>query len=178
MTAAPGSTGSQFDVLLSNTRPAAVTVAAFSFHLSVSNPEIVFTLVDSATVVPYIFAGHSLFAPAIGSLPDSQSADAADLYDTPLAGALLPANASARLGRVTFDPSSGASPGIYTVTLSGFPSSSLSDPDVNEIPIDQLINGSITVTSSGSATVTEPSTALLLNAAAGATLLRRCVSPS
>jgi hypothetical protein len=63
------------------------------------------------------------------------------------------------LGHIIFDVAGTATGGDFPVTFAPFPSSSLSGPAGNNIPIDTLSNGQITITA---AAVPEPSSRLLL----------------
>jgi hypothetical protein len=49
------------------------------------------------------------------------------------------------LGRVSFMVAASAPSGPVTVTLTPYPSTSLTDPNLNNIPIDTLNNGTITI---------------------------------
>jgi len=151
------SSGNAFDVTLTNSGPGSVTVGGFSFQLSVPAGFITFTSTTTATTLaPYIFAGFSLFGPTISTFPSGQSMDGSDLYSVIGAGATIAAGATVGLGHVFFDIAAGAPAGPVTVTLAGFPATSLSDPQGGDIPIGTLNNGTITV-----AGVPEPSTLML-----------------
>ena len=95
--AASPSTGQFFDVLLSNIIPS-IGMAGFSFGLSVSNSNLVFT--GATTGSPnYVFTGDSLVGPDIRTSPDGQSVVASDLTASGN-NVLLAANTSYTLGRV------------------------------------------------------------------------------
>ena len=160
VSAAPGSTGNQFDVLLTNTGPSSLNVAGFSFSLSAANLEIIFTGATTATAATYIFAGNSLFGPTIASIPNTQTVEASDLFDLPLSGATIAANSTVGLGRIAFTISNGATAGVFPVTFGAFPGTSLSDPNALDIPINGLMSGNITI--AGNATVPEPSAFLMV----------------
>jgi hypothetical protein len=46
---------------------------------------------------------------------------------------------------VFFDVASSASPGSITVSLTPYPSTSLTDPNLNNIPVGTLTDGAITI---------------------------------
>jgi hypothetical protein len=151
--AAAGSTGNGLEVTLTNTGPDAVSIDGFSFGLSV-DPAVDLTGATTATASPYIFAGHSAFGPDVATSVGS-SLQASDAYDPAGSAAVLASGATVGLGRVLFDVSALAS-GVYTVTLEGFPATSLS-LGLDDVPITTLVDGSITV----EAAVPEPSSAIL-----------------
>lgn len=116
----PGSNGDTLQVTLTNTGGSAVTVAGFSFGLSVATANLIFTAVDDSTVNSYVFANHSLFGPDISVQPPNlpgQTLEALDSYDTPNAGATVAAGATVGLGKVTFNISSNAPFGPIAVSL-------------------------------------------------------------
>jgi hypothetical protein len=159
VTANAGSTGNQFEVFLTNTG-APVTVASFTFGITTSAPGITFTgAFTSTTPDPYIFAGHSLFGPEIDTATGT-TLEASDIYDVPLAGATVGTGATVGLGEVFFDVAAGTPGGPATVSVLSSPFTSLSDPALNDIPIDTFGSGTITVIP-GATTVPEPSTLLL-----------------
>lgn len=160
ITAAPGTTGNGFDVLLTNLSGPAVSIAAFSFEISVLSPDITFTDASTATMSPYIFDGNSLFGPNITESNTLQTLDASDLY----AGAgdvVLGTGATLALGRIGFDVSSTAPVESVDLVFTGYPATSLSDSQSNNIPITSLTGGSVDVLSA-TATVPEPSSPVLL----------------
>jgi hypothetical protein len=151
-----GTTGNTLEVDVQNTGTP-VDIASFSFEISVAaGSGVSFTRADINTVVlPYIFAGNSAQGPNI----DTATGTTLDASDNAATGSTtLGTNATLALGRVFFDVSASASPGPVTVSLTPFPSTSLSDPNLNDIHIDTLSNGTITIT--GTSVVPEP-TALL-----------------
>ena len=160
VTAAAGSIGNQFDVFLTNDGPGAVTVAGFTFEISVANPSISFADATTSTVFPYIFGANSLFGPDLTGPTSGQSLDVSDIYAIPLEGVTIGAGDTVGLGRVSFDVLAGANPGIFPVLFTAFPFTSLSDPDALDIPITGLTSGSITI--SGESPVPEPSTGALM----------------
>jgi hypothetical protein len=163
-----GSTGNTLEVDLANTGGAAVNLAGFSFGLSVTDADISFTNVDiNTTLLAYIFAGHSLFGPDISTTPppSGQVVIASDNYDVANSGIVLASGATVGLGRVLFDVSSSASPTTALVTVTSFPTTSLSDFQGNDVRITTFQNGSITISP-----VPEPST-LYLTALGGVALL-------
>ena len=156
-TANSPSSGNTLEVDLINTGPSAVSLGAFSFEISVTDPHITFTSATTATVATYVFAGNSLFGPTI-STSTGQTLDAFDLW-TGAGGATVAAGATVGLGRVFFDVAAGDSPGLVTVTVSPFPATGLSDPAGANVLIDLAMNGSITI---GGSAVPEPATLALL----------------
>ncbi len=165
-TGAVGSTGNAFDVILTNTGPSAVSLGGFSFGLTTANSNITFTQANVSTTTPYIFPGaNSLFGPVISTTPPpaGQTVIASDLG---ISGVSLGVGNSVGLGHVLFDVSAGAANGTFPVTLTPFPTTSLSDPNGNDVPVTSLVNGSITITGGtnggGGTGVPEPSTLLML----------------
>ena len=86
-------------------------------------------------------------------------------------------NSSLALGRVFFDVASAASVGAVTVSLTPYPATSLTDPNLANIPIDTLNGGTITITASG--VVPEPSALIsaTLGLLAGTLLVRNRRQP-
>jgi hypothetical protein len=158
VTASAGSTGDTLDVTLADTGPAAVTVQGFSFGLSPVNPGISFTAATTATTLAsYIFGADSFFGPEIDT-SNGPSLTASD-EDSTFLGVTVSANSTVGLGHVFFNVASSVPAGQYSVNLTA-PATSLSDPANNDIPIDSLVAGTLTVTSRDGA-VPEPSTWLL-----------------
>ena len=141
------------NVNLLNTGPSAVTIGAFSFGISVTNPDITFTGATTSTGTPYIFTGDSLFGPAIG-IAAGQSLTASDLFDIAGSGVVVGAGGSAGLGHVFFDAGANAASGVFAVWLSTL-ETSLADPTSANLPIQSLINGQISIAAQTS--VPEPS---------------------
>jgi hypothetical protein len=156
VTASAGSTGNALDVTLTNTGPGAMTVGAFTFGISTATPNINFTAATTATTLaPYIFDGLSLLGPTI-STSTGQSLAASDVFAVLNSGTTLGAGVTVGLGHVLFNVSSAAAVGPITVSLAPFPSTSLANATGGNIPINSLVNGTITV---GSTTaVPEPAT--------------------
>jgi PEP-CTERM motif-containing protein len=150
VTVAPGPSSGSLDVLLLNTGPD-TAIGSFSFALSVpSNSGITFTKVDTNTrTAPYIF-DFSALGPDITSPTPAFPGPAitASDFTTRPGGEIIFHNETLALGRVLFSVSQSLQLGTVPVSLSLFPSTSLSDasfPIPNNIPITRLINGSITV---------------------------------
>jgi hypothetical protein len=135
-TANAGSTGNVFDITLINSGPGSITLGAFSLEFSVAGGNVTFTSATTATLQPYVFAGHSLFGPDISASSPGTTFDASDLYDIPLAGATIAAGATAGLAHVFFDVLAGAPAGPLTISFAGFAATSLSAPDGNSIPAE------------------------------------------
>ncbi len=153
VSATAGTTGNTLEVDLTNTGGAAVDIGSFSFEISVAGSSgVTFTSADiDTTVNTYIFAGNSLFGPTISTMTGT-TLDASDIAisgSTSLAG-----GETLGLGLVSFDVAGSAPNGPVTVTLTGFPATSLTAPDLSNIPIDTLNNGTITISPSA---VPEPS---------------------
>jgi hypothetical protein len=147
-----GTTGNTLEVDVQNTG-APVDLASFSFEISVAaGSGITFTGADINTLVnTYIFAGNSAQGPNI----DTLTGTTLDASDNAASGSTtLGTNSTLALGRVFFDVASSAPTGPVTVSLTPFPSTSLSDPNLNDIPIDTLSSGTITI--SGTSVVPEP----------------------
>ncbi len=149
--ATPGASGVGLDVLLRNTGPDAVQIDGFSFGLSAA-PAIDLIRATTATVAPYIFAGHSLFGPDI-TVQAGSPLLAADLFDIPNGAITLAANSTVSLGRVLLDITPAAS-GIYSIAFS-VPDTGLSYQG-GDLPIGSFEAGTITLTA-----VPEPSGLLL-----------------
>jgi hypothetical protein len=154
-TAAAGSSGNSFDVQLSNSGPSTVTIAGFSFGILTANINISFRDANISTSSPYIFGSNSLFGPDLTGPTSGQSLSTSDVFAIPLAGTILGAGTTFGVGHILFDVSPGATAGTSAVTLAGFPVSSLSDPAGNNVVIETLSPGQITITGTG---VPEPST--------------------
>lgn len=141
VTAAIGSAGNGFEVILENTGPDAVSLNGFSFGLEVG-PELELLGATTATTAPYIFAGHSLFGPNI-TLTTGASLLASDAYDNIPGSISLASGATVGLGWVEFGILTDT-PGDYSVTLTAFPDTSLS-LDGADVPISLLADGTITL---------------------------------
>jgi len=157
--AAAGSSGNAVDVELTNSGPNALSVGGFSFGIVTANPNITFKGANTSTTDTYIFEGASLLGPDLAG-PDGQALAAADAFDTPLSGVNLNSGSTVGLGHILFDVSPFASPGSFPVDLEVFPLTSLSDPSANNIAIDTLVSGEITIT--GGIATPEPSSLLLV----------------
>ena len=151
-TATAGSTANGLDVDLKNTGPSAITIDAFSFGVSVTNLDINFTEANISTAAAYIFAGDSLFGPTISTAVGS-SLTASDVDAS--GGIVVASGATVGLGHLLFDISPSAATGVFTVSLTGYPTTSLSDASANNIPITTLTDGQIQIT--GTQAVPEPS---------------------
>jgi hypothetical protein len=157
--ATPGSSGDSLDIDLTNSGPSAIMIAGFSFGISTANPDISFTDANISTTDSYIFVGNSLFGPDLTGPTSGQSLVTSDTFSIPFSGITLNAGTTVGLGHIIFDVAGTATGGVFPVTFAPFPSSSLSGPDGNNIPIDTLSNGQITITA---AAVPEPSSLRLL----------------
>jgi len=180
----PDDVGDTFDVVLTNNGPDPISVAAFEFEVSVTDPDITLTGADfSPSVHPYIFAGDSF--DEVNSLPlntdSGQTLDGSDSTND-LMGITLTSGESLALGEVLFSVADPATPGPFTVSFTGSPavsdSNNLTDPSFNPINVDDFSGGTIDI--SGVSTP-EPSSFLLMLAGAatlaGWTLRRRLSSP-
>ena len=150
-----GSTGSSFEVYLTNTGTSSIDVAAFSFEISTANSNVSFTGATTSTTDPYIFAGNSLFGPGIGPVVDTvpgQSIDASDL--NVVGSSTIDPGAIFGLGEISFDVAPGTTPGNYAVSFTSFPSTSFSDLAGDNLAFTTS-DGSITV--NGTSQVPEPS---------------------
>lgn len=163
ISAAAGSTGNAFDVLLTNSGTSTVTLAGFSFGITTADTDITFTNADTSTVAPYVFAGDSFvdnygFTLYINSLP-GQTVEATDLSNSG-AGESIASGATVALGSILFDVAPGATPGAFAVTFEDFPTTSFADPSGNNLDFTAA-SGTITITSSTSP-VPEPATSALM----------------
>ncbi len=171
VSAQPGDSGDLFDVLLTNSGPAPVSVAGFSFEVTAADPDITLTGADySPVAAPYIFAGNSYFQEngiplnfvnADGGSP--QILDAGDVAADSI-GTTLAAGESVGLGQVLFDVDNSAQPGPFAVSFSGEVSgiadaNNLSTPEGDTISVDSFSGGTISV--SGVPSVPEPASLML-----------------
>jgi hypothetical protein len=154
VTAAAGSSGNGIDVELSNLGLAPVTIGGFSFGISNANSDISFTGATTSTVDPYIFGSDSLFGPILAGPQSGQTISTSDLFDIPFSGFTLNAGTTVGLGHVFFDVAPGAAGGPFPVDLASFSTTSLADASGNNVPIDFLTSGQITITAEA---VPEPS---------------------
>ncbi len=164
VTAQAGSTGNTLEVDVSNTGSLSVDISAFSFEISVaSGSGVTFTgASDNTSLQTYVFSGNSLFGPIItkpGTTPGT-TLDASDIATT--GSTSLAGGETLGLGLGSFDVTGSTPTGPVTVTLTGYPSTSLTASNTSNIPIDTLNNGTITITPSA---VPEPSS--LVSAALG-----------
>jgi hypothetical protein len=166
--AAPGSTANFFDVDLTNLGAAAIKVGGFAFNLSIANANISFTDANVSTTALYVFSGNSLFGPDLTGPVSGQTISASDAVSVVLSGTTISSGSTVGLGRVLFNVSAGAAPGVFAVNLVAFPFTSLSDAAGNNISIDTLSAGQITITG-----VPEPSFMFLLPLLMAAVVLRR-----
>jgi hypothetical protein len=163
---AAGSMGDAFDVVLTNSGPASISVASFAFEVSVTDTDITFTAADFSTgAFSYIFVGDSfdvINAFTLNTNGPGETLDASDLTNDG-AGITLISGASLALGEVLFNVSPTAAPGTFTVSFTGMPivsdANNLSNPAGNAIAIDNFSSGSITI--GGGSSVPEPSSLLL-----------------
>jgi hypothetical protein len=152
VSASAGSSGDTLEVDLQNTGASAVSVAAFSFELTVPGGSgISFDGADYNTSQPYIFAGTSFLGPTI-SISTGTTLDAGDLSTS---SASVGPGSIVGLGRVFFDVAGSAPSGPVIVTLTtSVAGTSLTAPDGSNIPISTFNNGTITILAP---TVPEPS---------------------
>jgi hypothetical protein len=157
--ATPGSSNNSLDIDLTNGGPSAITISAFSFGISTTNPDISFTDANISTTAPYIFAGNSLFGPDLTGPTSGQSLTTSDIFIVPLSGITLNSGVTVGLGHIIFDVAGTATGGVFSVSFASFPTTGLSDPTGNDISIGKFSSGQITITA---AAVPEPSSQLLL----------------
>jgi len=168
--AAAGSTGNAFDVDLTNLGSAPVIVGGFSFELTVANSNISFNDVTTATTATYVFNGKSTFGPDLSGPSMGQLIDASDVYNIATMGITINPGVTFGLGHVIFSVSSNASPGVFPVNLTAFPMTTLSDAAGNDLAINTLSPGQITIPGSA---VPETSSLLLVLLGAAALLVLR-----
>lgn len=157
VTAAAGSSGNAFDIMLTNTG-APVTISGFTFGISASSGVITLTSATTGTVSPYIFSGHSALGPVIDDGP-GQSMTGGDVYAPSGSGTSIGTNTTLGLAHVFFSVAAGAS-GTVDVTFTPLRSNTLAGPSPSSpnLPITSLTGGRITITP---AAVPEPSVAAL-----------------
>ena len=152
VTATSGSAGNALDVVLTNSGPSSITVAGFTFEVSVTNPGITLTGADfSPAAFPYIFVGDSYYEGL--SIPLSftsgQTLDAGDVYGIFGSGVTVASGQSFALGRVLFDVSPSAAIGAFLVSFTGGSAvgdaNSLSDSSGGAISVDSFTGGTIEV---------------------------------
>jgi len=150
-----GLPGNEFEVLLTNTGPSAVTIGSFGFSVTTDSSATNLTDALITTADPYIFAGSSLFAVgnsiATSTGTTLKASDATSL----VGGVTLGAGMSDALGLATFDVAPSIVPGTYDVTILPYPETSLADANGNNVTIDTITNGTITI---NAATIPEPTT--------------------
>lgn len=146
VSASAGSSGNAFDVDLANLGPSSVTVGGFAFGTSTAASAISFTDANTSTALSYIFALNSLFGPDLTGPTSGQSLTVSDIFAIQLSGVTLLSGDSVGLGHVLFSVTPNAAAGTYDVNLSPFPLTSLSDALGNDLTIDALSNGQITIT--------------------------------
>ncbi len=152
-----GALSGSFDVLIQNKGTSAVAINSFSFEIA--GPSAV-TFVDATTATasanPYLFAGMSSFGPTISfGTPFTSTLQAADLFSSPGAGALIAANATMSLGHVDFRIAAGTRGAISLGFIAN--GTSLSAPDASGLAISTLNSGTINL-----AVVPEPASWVLL----------------
>lgn len=173
VTVAAGSSANGIDVELTNTGPSALSIGGFSFEISIATLDVSFTGADTFTTAAYIFGGNSLFGPILAAPASGQSLLVSDIFAIPFSGATLGAGATVGLGRVLFDVSPFAAGGVFSVSLTPFPITSLSDELGNDVPIDVLSSGQITISAPQPSAVPEPSSLLLLASGIAVGMRRR-----
>jgi hypothetical protein len=180
LTAIAGSSGNQFDVLLTNLGTTSVTIAAFTFELSTTSSDVSFTGVDTTTgSIPYIFAGSSLFGPNITATNTGQDVSASDLFSVVGSGITLAAGQRIALGDVLFNVSATAPTETASLALAGFPSTSLSDELGNNLDVTSLAGGNILISRASSVSESKSVTFLIIGIAAiFCTLARKRFSPT
>ena len=158
-----GSSGNGFDIVLTNTGMSSVDIGGFVVDISVaSGSGVTFTGANISTTLPYIFGMNGLFSPNIGVVSNGGlSLNASDIFATPLSGATIGSGVTVGLAHILFDVASNANPGVVTVTISPFPATNLSNFLGNDVPIDTLSNGSITLIRGTTPVVPEPSAMVL-----------------
>ena len=170
-TVAAGASGF-FDVILTNTTAATPRIAGFSFALTASSVNLVFT--NLTTAVPnFIFAGNSFvndflggdLRPSPGGPPTFPGSD----ITSNGANVTLAGNSSVGLGRVFFTVSAGAPAGSISVTVDNTAATFLFDALGAVVPRGASPSGTVTVTATP-----EPGSAALFTAAiAGLWLVRK-----
>lgn len=151
------SSGDSFDLTLTNTGPSPEVVEAFSIGVSVSDTHVSFMSASTATLVPYIFDGFSLFGPTISTSVPGQTLVASDMFSG-VSGSTIAPGDTVGLAHVLFDVSAGAPGGQLTILIAGLPVTGLFDPSGNGIDFS-LVNNTIRI---NGGTAPEPATILLL----------------
>jgi hypothetical protein len=159
VTAAAGSTGNALDVTLTNTGPAAIALGDFSLEISVADTDVSFTSASTATSLPYVFSGDSLFGPDISASPPGQTFDASDACI--VCGSTIASGATVGLAHILFDALAGAQSAALTVSIAASPATSLADTSGVGLAAT-LQNGTVVINGSGSS-IPEPSTLVLFS---------------
>ncbi|MGD0435318.1 MAG: hypothetical protein ABSB86_02555 [Bryobacteraceae bacterium] len=181
ISASPGDVGDSFDVSLTNNGPDPISVAAFNFEVTVSDPDVTLVGATYSTAFPYIFAGDSfdqINAASIESFcscsyplsipgvdTTNQTLVANDLTND-FAGITIASGGTFGLGHVLFDLAPDAALGQFALSFTGnfsgvvADSNNLSDPQFNTINVDDFSGGTISVSS-----IPEPSSLSLALAA-------------
>jgi hypothetical protein len=173
VTSSPGNTNSSFEFDVTNTGMSSVTVAAFSFHLTVPSAIIFQSASISTLVNPYIFdvadSFDNLISTPLSSSVTSTDIIGADAWVGMSSGFVLGAGSTVGLGEVYFNVDPAAALGPYTVAFTNVNTdTSFSDPGGNYIPITTASSGTISVVAPEPATVSMMAIAL-----AGLTLAAR-----
>jgi hypothetical protein len=166
---AAGSTGDTLEVTLTNTGTA-ITVGGFSFGLSVGTSNLSFTAVTTGTTTAtYIFNGQSLFGPDISVQPPNlpgQSLKAEDLAE--VSATVVGSGATVGLGHITFNLAAATPAGGIPLNFIAL-DDSLADQLGSPIAFS---TGTGTVTVTGSASIPEPATFVLVGAALAGLIVR------
>ena len=115
-TVAAGSTNNVLQLQLTNTggnTPNSSNVAAASFDLKTTNPNIVFTLATTATAAPYIFPS-SLFGPTISSTTGQELTGSDE--DSTFTGVTVGAS-PVGIAKIFFNVLGDASAGMFNITF-------------------------------------------------------------
>jgi hypothetical protein len=169
ISASLGDVGDSFDVVLTNSGPGPISVAAFAFEVTVADPDVTLLGATYATALPYIFDGDSfdqINATVIESLCSCSyplSSPSVDTTNQTLvgsdvtndgAGITIASGESIGLGHVLFDVAPGAALGLFGLTFTGnfsgvvADSNNMADPSGNLITVDSFSGGTISISSS------------------------------
>ena len=126
--ASPGSSTNSFDVTITNTTAGGVDIGGFSFELTTTSADVMFTDVTTASPA-YIFANNSYFGPDIVIDAAGNTVSAGDNYGTSNSGITLGAGQTLDLGQVIFTLDTSASTTPIPLVFSAYPATGVNGSD-------------------------------------------------
>jgi hypothetical protein len=165
-----GSTGNILELQLMNTgnnTPDSNNVAATSFDILTSNPNIVFTSATTGTSAPYIFP-DSAFGPTISTSTGTEIIGS-DIDGTPGEPGVTVGLSPVGVAEIYYNVLAGAAPGSFTVMYSPTGGTSLSDTNGQNYTTVTMNTATINIIAATS--VPEPSGVVLLSLGGAAVLV-------